>query len=740
MKNILFTSLISIIFYFTASYRVSAQEWVFERKLDAVVNGDSNCTFFDNSLYPNFEYYAPTFYDWNKDGLMDIFIGLSTGKIAYWQNNSSHSTLCYELVTNNFGDITLPYMWAAPSFGNLNGDSIPDLVCGTGIQGGEGGFVTEYYGKGSIADPKFEIVRDSIASVDVWDASVPYLVDFDSNGTLDLFIAGGLGMVVYIKNTGTPTASKWGVPDTIMESGSFREAPIVADVDCDGKFELLISDAYGKITKYENISTNIDTAIWVFSVDDFATLDACLLSSGCRIRPAVTDIDNNGTLDWLIANNGLFHLYRNTETDPCNPNLKLEQLSFPQLAAGRINSFFDINGDSLKECFMDWDVYGTKCIKNEGSPSKPNWVFSKGDFFGNSKRYRSPQFFDADNDNDLDAVAIYQDRIVLMRNQSSSWEQESDSVLDSIFPNYLNTAAQVLIGNIDNDKRTDLFVYPNDNGKLFHFIDTDTTDGLSWEFQTDSFLPGLSNGVIYPSLIDLDRDGKLDFVFNYVDKLYWYRNANSGFELKIIEKTGDGGYFTLIDDVIADTIDNCGPEFFLNNRLYLLKGVQPHIQPLKSNTYLEIDTTIQLSSLPFDSLLGVWSGDGINSLGQFNPKISGQGPHLITYTYTDPYYGCTHLADTVTLFVQTVSTDDPTNKPFALNVFPNPSNGCFSISWSSQPVDFYASVFNAQGLLIQKQKGNGNSFTINVFGVSSGIYCILVQTEKFNVWEKVKIE
>lgn len=56
------------------------------------------------------------------------------------------------------------------------------------------------------------------------------------------------------------------------------------------------------------------------------------------------------------------------------------------------------------------------------------------------------------------------------------------------------------------------------------------------------------------------------------------------------------------------------------------------------------DPQVWLSGSPAG---GVWSGDGVNASGRFRPWEAGAGPHVISYTTTDPTYGCDGTASIV---------------------------------------------------------------------------------------------
>lgn len=65
------------------------------------------------------------------------------------------------------------------------------------------------------------------------------------------------------------------------------------------------------------------------------------------------------------------------------------------------------------------------------------------------------------------------------------------------------------------------------------------------------------------------------------------------------------------------------------------------------------DPQVWLSGSPAG---GVWAGPGTNSSGRFRPWVAGAGTHTITYTVTDPVYGCD---GTATITIEVYAIPDP---------------------------------------------------------------------------------
>ncbi len=67
----------------------------------------------------------------------------------------------------------------------------------------------------------------------------------------------------------------------------------------------------------------------------------------------------------------------------------------------------------------------------------------------------------------------------------------------------------------------------------------------------------------------------------------------------------------------------------------------PDVSITPVGPFCENDNQVWLQGTPSG---GVWSGSGVNNSGRFRPWVAGPGTHTISYTVTDPTYGCNATA------------------------------------------------------------------------------------------------
>ncbi len=159
----------------------------------------------------------PVLYDWNHDGLLDLFLsnygsfdsvqvvnGFLTShfssSIQYYKNVGTSTEPSFELRDRDFGHLkALNYQALHPTFGDFDGDGLTDMLCGQKdgtlmliphqrIQNGEGGIVEHFQ------------------QIDVGDYSTPQYFDLDDDGHEDLLIGNRRGLVSYYHHNGNAGA------------------------------------------------------------------------------------------------------------------------------------------------------------------------------------------------------------------------------------------------------------------------------------------------------------------------------------------------------------------------------------------------------------------------------------------------------------------------------------------------------------------------------------------------------
>lgn len=173
---------------------------------------DINGTIIQNGLYA-----APQLFDLNKDGLLDLIIGIKTGELIYYKNVGSSSSPSFEFVTNLLGGIdvaeTSPNGYATPCFFREN-DTTYALI--GSVDG------TSYFAKGidgNIGEGQvFDVFIDDYLGLNVGGYSAFAISNLDNDGELDLFVGQDLGGLFYLENDPNNSAGLITIENEILIS------------------------------------------------------------------------------------------------------------------------------------------------------------------------------------------------------------------------------------------------------------------------------------------------------------------------------------------------------------------------------------------------------------------------------------------------------------------------------------------------------------------------------------------
>jgi len=217
-----------------------------------------------------------------------------------------------------------------------------------------------------------ELVQAGGAAIAVPGYSVPTVADWNNDGLADLIVGQG-GAVspgakvrVYL-NVGTREAPAFnsffyvqsnGADLVVTGSGCLGAYPRVVDWDGDGKKDLLIGQADGRVKIFRNTATDAAPAFdggALLTVGESGTL----LGVGSRATPMLVDWDNDTAIDLVAGGmDGYIHVYRNsaalppsfaTVTAAAGAIVKEGEANL-YVPSGRSSPVvMDLNGDGMKD-------------------------------------------------------------------------------------------------------------------------------------------------------------------------------------------------------------------------------------------------------------------------------------------------------------------------------------------------------------------------------------------------------
>ncbi len=262
--------------------------------------------------------------DWNEDGLKDLLVGETNGKVRYFRN---------------IGTVGNP---------SLTFDSYIQLA-GTDI--------------------------------DVGDYSYPSVNDWNEDGMKDLIIGGSTGKAHLLINSGTNANPVFNTESFIVDDGGqqlylvTRSAPFVVDLDGDNLKDVVAGEVYGYVYFFKNNGTNANPLLADLGKLKTGTIDIYNYTT----RVTTTDWDGDGQLDLVVGGYDCrVKRFLQTDVTPEKPEVTIVNnggIVIPS-SGGRLNYTIELinNTTSTQVCdvwtdvlMSDYTFYGPVVLRNDVS-------------------------------------------------------------------------------------------------------------------------------------------------------------------------------------------------------------------------------------------------------------------------------------------------------------------------------------------------------------------------------------
>ncbi len=260
----------------------------------------------------------PVFFDYNGDGLQDLIVGNfgyldtsyytpATGlvceyvsSLALLKNIGTHQQPAFQLIDRDYlGLSDLKMQSLVPAIGDVNGDGVPDLLCGNSK--GKFVYLQNYASVGQPAD--FILNDPAYRQLGVGNFSAPQIIDLDVDGLNDIISGKRDGTLTYFKNIGpasnpqyTRVTDSLGGIDVTNTSLSYFGYSVPAFLKGnDGKISLYVGSEFGDVFVYKDIEGNLSGKFTLAG-----TLNG--VKEGWRSAVAAGNLDGDSLTDLFVGN------------------------------------------------------------------------------------------------------------------------------------------------------------------------------------------------------------------------------------------------------------------------------------------------------------------------------------------------------------------------------------------------------------------------------------------------------
>jgi VCBS repeat protein len=383
-----------------------------------------------------------------------------------------------------------------------------------------------------------------------FDRPRPQLIDIDGDGDLDLFIQEYGREIMFFENvTGR----------FVWRTDRFHDLDVgewnrFADADGDGDFDVFAEQPFSQIRYIRNVGTRTAPR-FVAAVDTLRDAAGTAIYAERQNIAQIADLDCNGRLDLLLGRvDGTITRYESIGLDPAGaPRFRfvtdrfqdIQIIGPPGLHGANTMAVVDVDGDGDQDILWgDFFEAGILWLRNDRTCDAPE-IHEHVPFPTNeplrTSGYNAPTAADLDGDGDLDLLVGVLggafNPVLSNRDNLYFLEQTRPGVYQvrtTRFLSSLDLGSETVpaLADLDGDGDLDLVVgtkiETSDQGRgtLYLLENTGSPRGAAFRLKSEIALNAGYH--LAPAFGDLDADGDLDLVLGvYRDALLYYENTGT---------------------------------------------------------------------------------------------------------------------------------------------------------------------------------------------------------------------
>lgn len=320
----------------------------------------------------------PQCVDIDGDGDLDLIVGVLNGfatveNLLFYRNTSQPLTnsITFQRETARLLETVDVGAASSPVFADVDGDRLPDLLIGS-----EDGRLFWYKRFGAKQTLRFVFQSERFVNLDGLLNISPTFGDIDGDGKPDLIVGDANGRLRLFRG------SNYAQEDTTfaLRSISFGQnaSPALVDLERRGVHDLFVGTGGGKIVYYRNVGTETSPQ-FVRRDGYFPSIDS--IDVGDDAKPAFTDMDGDGDIDLVIGSrDSSLSFWRNTGFRFTKvPNFFTGIPSFPRVAP----AFLDVDDNYVPDLILGNYKGGLYFYYNKNT----NWPVSVGNESGVPQKF-----------------------------------------------------------------------------------------------------------------------------------------------------------------------------------------------------------------------------------------------------------------------------------------------------------------------------------------------------------------